>query len=212
MKVHHSSLFPSIYKSTKARDHLKGMSKSDEFDPSTSIGLANFDMAQKSTVPFMMSLRESLSHTKDKWKRRLHLDSRDNALPISSPTTHPDRAQQHCPTETVSFRSAQSHSDTPFDSSLETLVDTIPRKAPSIWTSVRTLLATLEVSADAISPLKLAISGLRGCIDVYEGICTQQREHHELGTKLVTILKDLAEHIEQPIGPVMTNSVRRIYR
>ncbi|KAF8751466.1 WD domain, G-beta repeat [Rhizoctonia solani] len=168
-------------------------------------------MAQKSTVPFMMSLRESLSHTKDKWKRRLHLDSRDNALPISSPTTHPDRAQQHCPTETVSFRSAQSHSDTPFDSSLETLVDNIPRKAPSIWTSVRTLLATLEVSADAISPLKLAISGLRGCIDVYEGVCTQQREYHELGTKLVTILKDLAEHIEQPIGPVMTNSVRRIY-
>ncbi|CAE6493505.1 unnamed protein product, partial [Rhizoctonia solani] len=41
--------------------------------------------------------------------------------------------------------------------------------------------------------------------------CKERKDYEELGAGLKEVLQDLADHMEQPTGLVMTNSVRRIY-
>ncbi|ELU37593.1 peptidase C14 [Rhizoctonia solani AG-1 IA] len=131
---------------------------------------------QHGIMPFLMSLSDSIKHSKERLKRSLGTKSKDDRRPSSAIGFHPS----------------------------------VTEKPSGTWTAIRALLTTLESSTDAFDPLKSAISGLKGLMDIYEDACKQRKEYSELGIRLKEILQDLADHIEQPTGLIMTKSVKRI--
>ncbi|KAF8672901.1 WD40 repeat-like protein [Rhizoctonia solani] len=131
---------------------------------------------QHGIMPFLMSLSDSIKHSKERLKRSLGIKSKDNSRPSSAIGFHPG----------------------------------VTEKPSGAWAAIRALLTTLESSTDAFGPLKSAISGLKGLMDIYEDACKQRKEYNELGIRLKEMLQDLADHIEQPTGLVMTKSVKRI--
>ncbi|CAE6340444.1 unnamed protein product [Rhizoctonia solani] len=162
-------------------------------------------------MPFMMYLRDSLARSKDKWKRRPHWDSMDSASANLEPnasllSTNPPESMTIASASAVNTHQVNNSSD--LDSSSQ--VNASLERPQGRWSAIRILLATLESSISAFGPLKSAISGLKDCVDIYESNCNKRKEYDELGDRLEGILKDIANHMEQPIGPVMTNSVRRI--
>ncbi|KAF8704680.1 hypothetical protein RHS03_05760, partial [Rhizoctonia solani] len=131
---------------------------------------------QHGIMPFLMSLSDSIKHSKGRLKRSLGTKSKDDRRPSSAIGFHPS----------------------------------VTEKPSGAWTAIRALLTTLESSTDAFDPLKSAISGLKGLMNIYEDACKQRKEYSELGIRLKEILQDLADHIEQPTGLIMTKSVKRI--
>ncbi|EUC57209.1 vegetative incompatibility protein HET-E-1, partial [Rhizoctonia solani AG-3 Rhs1AP] len=85
----------------------------------------------------LMSLRESLAHSKDKWKKRLRLNSR------SASPTRPGADKK------------------PAASTPE--ADNQPAKGSIAWSGLKTLLRALESSSDVFSPLKSALDRLSQC-------------------------------------------------
>ncbi|KAF8738193.1 ribosomal large subunit assembly, partial [Rhizoctonia solani] len=160
-------------------------------------------------MPFMMSLRESLVRIEDKWKKRLRMDGSRAASTLGSGSD---------PAPTTEFASTTSDGSIPmqsatFESSVDHRAHTScpPGQTSNTWIAIRVLVASLESSAEAFGPLKSAISGLKGCISMYEKAGKESKEYEDLRIKLEEILNDITEHIKQPIGIVTTTSVRRIY-
>ncbi|KAF8751465.1 NACHT domain [Rhizoctonia solani] len=160
-------------------------------------------------MPFMISLRESLVRIEDKWKKRLRMDGSRAASTLGSGSD---------PAPTTEFASTTSDGSIPmqsatFESSVDHRAHTScpPGQTSNTWIAIRVLVASLESSAEAFGPLKSAISGLKGCISMYEKAGKESKEYEDLRIKLEEILSDITEHIEQPIGIVTTTSVRRIY-
>ncbi|KAF8748944.1 WD40 repeat-like protein [Rhizoctonia solani] len=88
--------------------------------------------------------------------------------------------------------------------------NTAIEKPSDTWAAIRALLTILESSTDAFGPLKSAISGLKGLLDIYEDACKEDKEYKESGSRLKEILQNLKDHIEQPTGLIITKSVKRI--
>ncbi|GAB1521040.1 hypothetical protein RhiTH_004131 [Rhizoctonia solani] len=162
-------------------------------------------------MPFLMNLSDSLKYSKDKFKRRLGMRSKDDSRPSSAIGFHPcptplsQPAQLIPPAATSTEDGSQVVGSDPSVS-----VDSTIEKPSGAWNAIRALLTTLESSTDAFGPLKSAISGLKGLMDIYENACKQRKEYNELGIRLKEILQDLADHIERPAGLIMTKSVKRI--
>ncbi|KAF8751461.1 WD40 repeat-like protein [Rhizoctonia solani] len=163
---------------------------------------------QRGIMPFLMNLSDSLKYSKDKFKRRLGMRSKDDSRPSSAIGSHPcptplsEPAQLIPPAATSTEDGSQVVASDPSVSADSTI-----EKPSGAWNAIRALLTTLESSTDAFGPLKSAISGLKGLIDIYENACKQRKEYNELGIRLKEILQDLADHIERPAGLMMTKSV-----
>ncbi|KDN43046.1 hypothetical protein RSAG8_06369, partial [Rhizoctonia solani AG-8 WAC10335] len=157
---------------------------------------------QQIKVMSLMSLRESVARSKDKWKKRLHLGSK-----IGSPTP-------------------LGANNTPAASSSE--AENQPAKSGMAWSGVKALNKVLESSSDVFGPLKSAIGGLNKCIDIYE-VCVSfdlrlahliskqraskgRKDYDELREKLDGLLSDLAGHMAQPMDPMMTDGVKLLCR
>ncbi|CAE6449173.1 unnamed protein product, partial [Rhizoctonia solani] len=164
-------------------------------------------------MPFMVTLRETIGRLEDKWKKRLHLGSEDDSRSVAALGSSPSSARPPDTAAAVPNFSAptqgSSHSSDP---ECEIKVACPPEKSSSVWVAIKILLATLESSADAFGPLKSAIAGLKGCADIYVSACKEHKDYNDLGVRLEGVLKDLAEHIKQPMGLAVTNSVKRIYK
>ncbi|KAF8749007.1 WD40 repeat-like protein [Rhizoctonia solani] len=136
-------------------------------------------------MPFMITLRESLVRIEDKWKKRLRMDGSRPAATTSGsgPSQAPcDHEAYTClPERTSNVDRNQGPGVLP------------GIEHRGIWT------------------LKSAISGLKGCISMYENAGKESKEYEHLAIKLENILNDMNEHIEQPTGTRTTASVRRIY-
>ncbi|KAJ1304981.1 hypothetical protein OPQ81_000024 [Rhizoctonia solani] len=166
-------------------------------------------------MPFI-SLRESLALSKDKWKKRLHIDSRD-ASPGPTSTqeilavsngARPGSVVSPEPTEMTSSILHKSPVEDP-RASTAPQTNTIPGKDTVVCSGIKFLLVALESSADAFGPLKSAISALNGCVEIYKSLSKGRREYEELIVKLERISEDLAQYISEPMSLVMTNSVKR---
>ncbi|KAF8679983.1 WD40 repeat-like protein [Rhizoctonia solani] len=80
--------------------------------------------------------------------------------------------------------------------------------SPTAWNTIRSLITVIESGANAIG---LPISGLKAFVDRLESACEERKEYAELAAQLNTILDELANHMDQPIGTEMTGSVKRIH-
>ncbi|CAE6454454.1 unnamed protein product, partial [Rhizoctonia solani] len=163
-------------------------------------------------MQFMMPLRDSLKRTKDKWKSRFRDQS--GTLSPAPPLTpaHPTSALQPIPAEHASSDLASAACEELFigpDSG--PIDDQVPTEAISAWSGIKALLAGLEASSDFFGPLKLAISGLCKCVDIYERVSNDSKEYNELRKKLKEILEDISAHTNSTVGLVKTSSVQRIY-
>ncbi|KAL5633525.1 hypothetical protein ACGC1H_003873 [Rhizoctonia solani] len=163
----------------------------------------------------LISLRESLSRSKEKWKKRFHIGS-NHTNSVSSPTNNmliaPDSAGSgSAPPSKPSggipgiFVPTQEHLTNPV-----TTTNNTSEKSSAAWPAIKSLLTTLESSADGFGPLRAAISGLNRCVEIYEDISKGRKEYDELRNNLEGLLNDLAEHMSHPMGLVMTNSVKRL--
>ncbi|CAE6483295.1 unnamed protein product, partial [Rhizoctonia solani] len=160
-------------------------------------------------MPFMITLRESLVRIEVKWKKRLRMDgSRPAATtsgsgPSQAPVTEytPTTATSSMPMQNIAFESSAEHE----------AYTCLPERTSSTWIATRALVSSLESSTEVFGPLKSAISGLKGCISMYENAGKESKEYEDLAIKLENILNDMNEHIEQPTGTRTTASVRRIY-
>ncbi|ELU39504.1 hypothetical protein AG1IA_06468 [Rhizoctonia solani AG-1 IA] len=159
-------------------------------------------------MPFMISLRESLVRIEDKWKKRLRMDGSRAASTLGSGSD---------PAPTTEFASTTSDGSIPmqsatFESSVDHRAHTScpPGQTSNTWIAIRVLVASLESSAEAFGPLKSAISGLKGCISMYENAGKESKEYEDLRIKLEEILNDITEHIKQPIGIVTTTKEARM--
>ncbi|KAL5634263.1 hypothetical protein ACGC1H_006173 [Rhizoctonia solani] len=131
----------------------------------------------------LMSLRESLARSKNKWKKRLDFSRGVNITP---PPANNDNQSIALPLE----------------------VDSQPVKGISTLPGVKTLLHALESTSGAFGPLKSAIDGLVKCIDIYEHASQGRKDREELLKKLDGLLADLAVHMTQPMDSIMTSSVK----
>ncbi|CCO36454.1 hypothetical protein BN14_10589 [Rhizoctonia solani AG-1 IB] len=86
-----------------------------------------------------------------------------------------------------------------------------PKGASSAWTAVSAFLDTLEVGTEAFPPAKPVVSGLKLLVSALSGVCQEREEYDYLAIKLNQVLRDLNEHMKEPIGLKMTDSVRSIY-
>ncbi|KAF8748102.1 ribosomal large subunit assembly [Rhizoctonia solani] len=162
---------------------------------------------------FMMNLGDSLSRSKEKWKKRLGIGSEDKSSSPSMAGSYPGPTPpfQRLQSTTLVSDPTEDFSHN-IDSDSAAPVSIYLEKPSGAWTATRSLLTILESSTNAFGPLNSAISGLKGCIDIYEQVaCKERKDYEELGAGLKEVLQDLADHMEQPTGLVMTNSVRRIY-
>ncbi|CEL52746.1 hypothetical protein RSOLAG1IB_11090 [Rhizoctonia solani AG-1 IB] len=163
-------------------------------------------------MPYTMSLRDSLSRSREKWKRRLHVGSSDTSHPSSAPDSIPDSAPPHeLIGQAPNVHTLVQNSSRTSDSHTSTGSDNTSEKTGDAWSLVKSLLSTLESTADAFGPLKAAVSGLGTCVKICETSSAESKEYDELRLKLENILEDLATHTKQPSEPAMTTSVKRIY-
>ncbi|KAH7338415.1 hypothetical protein B0J17DRAFT_628904 [Rhizoctonia solani] len=166
-----------------------------------------------------MLLKESLALLKNKWKKGHPTSSRSNSLtrpgtplpltpiPPTVPTsTHSNQAGE-IPDETASTRTgSQDSKSRPYPVRGNTKVS---------WSGIKVLLGTLESSTEFFGPLNSAITGLRSFVDIFELILGQSeskghKEYDELREKLERLLNDLAGHVTEPMGFMMTNSFKRL--
>ncbi|QRW23157.1 peptidase C14 [Rhizoctonia solani] len=160
-------------------------------------------------MPFMITLRESLVRIEDKWKKRLRMDGSRPTATTSGPGPSQAPVAEFAPTTATSSMPMQNIA---FESSAEHEAYTcLPERTSSTWIAIRALVSSLESSTEVFGPLKSAISGLKGCISMYENAGKESKEYEDLAIKLENILNDMNEHIEQPTGTRTTASVRRIY-
>ncbi|KAG8689281.1 hypothetical protein FRC11_003394 [Ceratobasidium sp. 423] len=164
-----------------------------------------------------MSLKESLARSKAKWKRRLHIVSKD-ASSVSTPMDVPVVPTGALPSpasqpqlSVVTLGPVLSPHENDDQSRPTPQTDHRSGKSGMAWSGVKTLLEVLEASADAFGPLKSAVGGLNKCIKIYEKNASKGRKDYaELHEKLDGLLSDLAEHVKQPMSFEMTNSVNRL--
>ncbi|EUC59591.1 vegetative incompatibility protein HET-E-1 [Rhizoctonia solani AG-3 Rhs1AP] len=130
----------------------------------------------------LMSLRESLARSKNKWKKRLHLGSR-TASPAPPPV-----------------------SNEPATSTAEGETRSGDEVKP--WVGVKKMLQVLDSSSSVFGPLKSVLDGLNKCIDIYERAAKGHQGYDELRDKIDGLLADLAGHMTQPMDPMMTHSVK----
>ncbi|KAJ1304983.1 hypothetical protein OPQ81_000026 [Rhizoctonia solani] len=94
--------------------------------------------------------------------------------------------------------------------SLEPQTDDQSARGSMAWSGMKTLLDVVESSADAFGPFKSVIGALNRCIAIYERAYKGRKDYYELRDKLVELLNDLKQHLVNPMGPLMTNSVKRL--
>ena len=107
-----------------------------------------------------------------KWKRRLHIRSR-NTSPVPSTQQTPQVSTSSLPRLVASPLPPQDASTIPAMKDSKVIspafeTDNQPGKSSMAWSGVKTLLAVLESSSDAFGPLKSAVGGLNKCISIYE--------------------------------------------
>ncbi|CCO32527.1 Vegetative incompatibility protein HET-E-1 [Rhizoctonia solani AG-1 IB] len=163
-------------------------------------------------MPLMTSIQDSLARSKYKWKKRLRLGQEATSHPHSVIDLLPGSTHLTESVQAVSSASSPIHDPT-------TIVNPDPEVAPksppkgtsSTWAAVSALLHTLEAGAEVFPPAKPVVSGLKLCVHALSGACQEREEYEYLASKLKEILHDLNEHMKEPIGLKMTDSVRRIY-
>ncbi|KAG8689748.1 hypothetical protein FRC11_000828, partial [Ceratobasidium sp. 423] len=154
--------------------------------------------------------------SKEKRKKQLDLGTSD---PDSIPSTHntstipnPKRARLDAAPPSASMTISGASVSTQADGHPRDSATTTGNRARKgkIGSKIKSLLGTLELSAEVFGPLKSAISGLNRCVDIYERSSTGRNGYEELREKLEGLLDDLTEHMAIPMGLVMTNSVKRL--
>ncbi|KAG8686720.1 hypothetical protein FRC11_008486, partial [Ceratobasidium sp. 423] len=108
----------------------------------------------------MMSLRESLARSKAKWKKRFQFSSNDASSAISSTqdtpavpgSMHPSTAHAPESTDATSANAASMQTENYYPNPVPT-TETQPGQKRLAWSGVKSLLATLESSADAFGLL-----------------------------------------------------------
>ncbi|KAG8755489.1 hypothetical protein FRC11_005986 [Ceratobasidium sp. 423] len=165
-------------------------------------------------MPFI-SLRESLTRSKAKWKERFRMGSNRPASTTDGASDPPSDAQpgsvtQHEPTEVIPTISASTQVGDHLSEPTITPNQPGENKPGAAWSITKFLLRTLESSTEAFGPLKSTIGGLTRCIDIYESASKGCKEYDELRAKLEGLLADLAKYTVPPMDLVMTNSVKRL--
>ncbi|KAG8761613.1 hypothetical protein FRC11_013541, partial [Ceratobasidium sp. 423] len=85
-----------------------------------------------------------------------------------------------------------------------------PKKNRAKWPGIKSLLATLESSTNALPPLQSAIGSLNKFVHICEGSSKGRKDYDELRDKLDGLLEELAGHMSHPMGLVMTDGVKRL--
>ncbi|CCO35583.1 hypothetical protein BN14_09701 [Rhizoctonia solani AG-1 IB] len=163
-------------------------------------------------MSFLMSLQDSLARSKRKWKKRLRIGSETTSRPTSVLDLRPDPAPLTESVKAVSSASKHIHDPTQTaNSDPKAMPKSTPKGTSSAWTAVSTLLDILEVGTEAFPPAKPVVSGLKLFVNVLSRECQEREEYDYLAIKLNQVLHDLNEHMREPIGLKMTDSVRSIY-
>ncbi|ELU36529.1 peptidase C14 [Rhizoctonia solani AG-1 IA] len=118
--------------------------------------------SQCGIMPFMMSLDESLRLSKNKFQRRTGMGSKDDST--SPSVILLSESTQLTPLSTASTEDSSHVVGSDRSMSPNTAIE----KPSDTWAAIRALLTILESSTDAFGPLKSAISGLKGLLDIYE--------------------------------------------
>ncbi|CUA74504.1 putative WD repeat-containing protein alr3466 [Nostoc sp, PCC 7120] [Rhizoctonia solani] len=160
------------------------------------------------------SVKESISKSKDKWKKRLHIGSTKTS-PLPSTQESPQVASSALPELVIPSSSVQDSSKIALDEEIQDPLTTSqagdqPGKSDLVWPGVKALLAVLESSSKAFGPLKSAISGLNECIDIYENAGKEQEDFVELRQELEVLSKDLKIFVAEQKVSLMTDSVKQI--
>ncbi|CCO33880.1 Vegetative incompatibility protein HET-E-1 [Rhizoctonia solani AG-1 IB] len=163
-------------------------------------------------MPFMMSLKDSLARSKNKWKKRLGIGSEDTSRPPSLLDPRPGPTSLVDSTQIVSNASnAKNDSTNIAESSPDVTLKDSPKGTSSAWAAVSALLKVLEDGAEAFAPAKPVVSGLKLCVDIYMSACQGNEEYDYLAIKLKEILDDLTKYMKELTGLEDTESVKRIY-
>ncbi|KAF8601236.1 hypothetical protein BDV93DRAFT_585628, partial [Ceratobasidium sp. AG-I] len=78
------------------------------------------------------------------------------------------------------------------------------------WSGLKTLFGLLNQSADAFPPLKSAIGGILGCIEIYERLAQGREDYKKLGEELDSLFKELTGFLGGPTPPTMTPSLENL--
>ncbi|CAE6434856.1 unnamed protein product [Rhizoctonia solani] len=153
----------------------------------------------------LISLRESLARSKAKWKKRLHVDPK-NANPIpsipggsaGSVSTAPNASGLLPTTGNSQNSSPSTNLQTPISQTNLT-----PESGNKVWTGAKNLLTALE-SSSSVHIVTL------GSVHLPSGkrAAYGRKDYEELKVKIDGLLADLAQHVAQPMDPMMTNSVK----
>ncbi|CCO36384.1 Vegetative incompatibility protein HET-E-1 [Rhizoctonia solani AG-1 IB] len=163
-------------------------------------------------MPFIMTLRESLARSKDKWKQRWGIGSEGISRSPSALGTRSGSPPPHEPTDLtlIVSGSAQTQNQSTGPHHASTVKDR-PSRESSARNAVEALLTALEAGAESFGPAKPVVTALRLFVDTYMSPRQESEEYADLAVKLKDILADLDKHMKEPIGLVMTNCVKRIY-
>ncbi|EUC57196.1 vegetative incompatibility protein HET-E-1 [Rhizoctonia solani AG-3 Rhs1AP] len=157
-----------------------------------------------------MSLRESLARSKAKWKKRLHVGSKNptptpsssNSLGTSTPS-HIPATNAPTPPQPINTNSGSAVPTTSQSNHPSGVASTG-------WSGGKTLLSVLESGANAFGPLTSIIGRLSTCIDIHERAAKGRKDYEELRNKLKELVGDLRGCMVEQMGLEMTNSVKHV--
>ncbi|CAE6502252.1 unnamed protein product [Rhizoctonia solani] len=83
-------------------------------------------------------------------------------------------------------------------------------KTGLVWTGAKVILRVVNASADAFPPLKSAVSGLKECIDIYEGVSKGCNDYGKTLEEVTGLLEELEGYLQEQGAMEMTRSVKRL--
>ncbi|KAG9100798.1 hypothetical protein FS749_012731 [Ceratobasidium sp. UAMH 11750] len=78
------------------------------------------------------------------------------------------------------------------------------------WTGLKKFTALVDRSADAFGPLKSAVDGILGCIDLFETESRGREEYQKLKVELESLFTDLTGYFAGSPPPEMTTTITKI--
>ncbi|CUA70027.1 putative WD repeat-containing protein alr3466 [Nostoc sp, PCC 7120] [Rhizoctonia solani] len=160
------------------------------------------------------SVKESISKSKDKWKKRWHIGSTKTSTMPSTQQTQ-QAVSSTLPKLVISSPPVQDKSNIAPNEEVQnsrtaSKAGNQAWKSGMVWPGAKALLSVLESSSEAFGPLKSAISGLNEFFDIYENAAKEREDFVELRQELEVLSKDLKIFVAQQKLSLMTNSVKQI--
>ncbi|CAE6496417.1 unnamed protein product, partial [Rhizoctonia solani] len=111
------------------------------------------------------------------------------------------------PVNTTSNAPAAADEDNPVP---KIRADNKASKTGLVWTGAKVLLRVVNASADAFPPLKSAVTGLKECIDIYEGVSEGRMNYGKTMEEITQLLEELRGYLLEQGAMEMTHSVKRV--